>query len=87
MNYSIFHVETYGHGQPERNTLADADKVTIKDEDGYYLVYECVDCKEAEKIAEWFLDYYEHYPEQLSIRRDTHDSRFFWIERDQEEIA
>ena len=87
MNYSIFHVETYGHGTPERNTLDDADKVTIENYDGFYKVYECDDDEEAVKIAEWFLDTYEHYPEQLSIQNDKHDPRFFWIERAQEEIA
>jgi len=81
MNYSIFHVETYGHGTAEHNTLADADKVTIEDHDGYSYVYECDDDAEARDIAEWFLTTYEHHDGEWTIQGDGINPRAFWVER------
>ena len=76
MNYSVFHVETYGHGTRERNSLADAQKVTIEDHDGHFLVYECDNDAEAQKIAQWFCDLER---ETRDVRLEQHNPRAFSV--------
>jgi len=80
MNYSIFHVERYGHGTHEQNTLADDNKVVIADHDGWYDVYECESDSEAQRIAEWYLTTYESYPDDVHLIEQN--SRYFSIELD-----
>ena len=76
MNYSVFHVETYGHGTRERNNLADAQKVTVEDHDGHCFVYECDNDAEAQKIAQWFCDIER---ETRDVRLEQHAARAFSI--------
>ena len=79
MNYSIYHVEQYGHGKREANNLPESQKVTIADHDGHYDVYECDSDKEAESIANWYVSaVYETYPEEVSLNKLN--SRFFSVE-------
>ena len=76
MNYSVFHVETYGHGTRERNNLAEAQKVTIEDHDGHFFVYECESDTEAQKIAQWFCDIER---ETKGVSLEQHDPRAFSV--------
>ncbi len=79
MNYSLLHVEKYGHGQLPSNRLNDDKKVVIQDHDGYFDVYECKSDAEAEEIASWYLSAgYESYPAQVEIERQH--SRYYSIE-------
>lgn len=79
MNYSIFHVEQYGHGKSEMNTLADDKKVTIADHDGHYDVYECSSDEEAEKIANWYISaVYESYPGEVALEKQN--ARYYSVE-------
>jgi hypothetical protein len=76
VNYSVFHVETYGHGTRERNNLADVAKVTIEDHDGHFFVYECDSDNEAQSIAQWFCDIER---ETRDVRLEQHDPRAFSV--------
>ena len=78
MNYSVFHVEKYGHGRAESNALADDRKMKIQDHDNYFDVYECYSDTEAEKIAAWYVATYEGYPEPVEIVKQH--ARYFTIE-------
>lgn len=80
MNYSIFHVERYGHGKASTNALTHDQQVTIADEDGWYDVYECESGSEAQRIADWYLTTYESYPDDVHIIE--HNERYFSIELD-----
>jgi hypothetical protein len=78
MNYSLYHVEQYGHGNAESNTLKDEQKVTIENNDGHFDVYECESESEAQKIANWYLDaVYGSYPSNLQIVK--HNPRYFAV--------
>ena len=78
-DYSIYHVETYGHGKLENNELADDKKVKIADVDGNYDVYECDSDEEAEKIANWYISaVYESYPEETELVKN--DPRYYSVE-------
>ncbi len=79
MDYQYKHIETYGHGKTESNTLTDDKKVTIGDHDNHFDVYECESDDEAQAIADWYIGaVYESYPaEAKMIKRDA---RFFYVE-------
>jgi hypothetical protein len=77
-NYANYHVEQYGHGTAESNSLPESQKVTISDNDGYFDVYECESESEAQKIADWYLDaVFGSYPASLQIVR--HNPRYFGV--------
>lgn len=79
MDYSVFHVEQFGHGKHEMNTLPENKKVIIRDHDGYYDVYECDSNEDARKIANWYVSaVYESYPQDVELVEK--DSRFFSVE-------
>lgn len=79
MDYSIFHVEKYGHGKGEMNELEESQKVRIADHDGYVDVYECDSDEEAKEIAQWYLSAgYDTYPAQVEIEKQ--DARYFTVE-------
>lgn len=80
-NYSIYHVDNYGHGKQASNDLADDQKVTIADHDGFFDVYECDSDELAQNIADWYISaVYEHYPATVEIIKI--DNRYFTIETD-----
>ena len=78
MNYSLYHVEQYGHGNAELNSLPESQKVTIEDNDGYFDVYGCETDGHAQKIANWYLDaVFGSYPSNLQIVK--HNPRYFAV--------
>ena len=54
IDYSLYFVEKYGHGRHEQNSLSDAEKVTCRDDDGWFYVYECYTQDMATDIMELF---------------------------------
>jgi len=79
INYSVFHVEQFGHGKLEANDLPENKKVIINDHDGHYDVYECDSDDEAERIANWYVSaVYESYPDEAAIVKQN--PRYFTVE-------
>lgn len=79
MDYSIFHVEKYGHGKQQKNDLPDDKKIIIAHHDGYYDVYACDSDVEAEKIANWYVSAgYATYPDDVTIKKIN--PRYYSIE-------